>query len=109
MKNDPNAMTPGQIKILQSEVDEIKQITHGFRKALANDDGKSDIEIECVVCLEEPKEIVFLCNSECESIMCKPCKEQLAKCPVCRVSFEKTPPKRSRGFERILNERKCLA
>ena len=43
-------------------------------------------EDECVVCLSEPKQVLFLpCRHLC---VCKDCLVHVDRCPVCRTPFD---------------------
>ena len=61
-------------------------------------------ELECVICLDVPSvdTQVFSCLEQ--HLMCaRCCKHNLRSCPVCRQSFEQTPPARNRLAEKMIS------
>ena len=61
-------------------------------------------ELECVICLDVPSvdTQVFSCLEQ--HLMCATCcQKNLRSCPVCRQSFEQTPPARNRLAEKMIS------
>ena len=60
-------------------------------------------ELECVICLDIPKEDVFSCTEH--HILCSGCKQQgLLRCPICRQDFVMLPPTRNRIAKIIIQK-----
>ena len=60
-------------------------------------------ELECVICLDVPKEDVFSCTEH--HILCSGCKQQgLLRCPICRQDFVMSPPTRNRIAKIIIQK-----
>ena len=60
-------------------------------------------ELECVICLDVPKEDVFSCTEH--HILCLGCKQKgLLKCPICRQDFAIYPPTRNRVAKRMIQK-----
>lgn len=63
--------------------------TTGQRKANRTKvaDQNLPMEVRCIVCMENPREIILLpCNHVC---LCEDCAEKIdRKCPVCKGSIE---------------------
>ena len=58
-------------------------------------------ELECVICLDVPKEDVFSCTEH--HILCSGCKQKgLLKCPICQQDFAISPPTRNRVAKRMI-------
>ncbi|KAL8624694.1 hypothetical protein ACOMHN_038240 [Nucella lapillus] len=75
----------------QREIEEVRQATLR-RRAQVRDNGSSAEEDNCVVCLDNPREVVTL---NCGHIaMCSDCAQVLPdpKCPVCRDPVERFLP-----------------
>ena len=60
-------------------------------------------ELECVICLDVPKEDVLSCTEH--HILCLGCKQKgLLKCPICRQDFAIYPPTRNRVAKRMIQK-----
>ena len=60
-------------------------------------------ELECVICLDVPKEDVFSCTEH--HILCSRCKQKdLLKCPICQQDFAIFPPTRNRVAKRMIQK-----
>ena len=60
-------------------------------------------ELECVICLDVPKEDVFSCTEH--HILCSRCQQKdLLKCPICQQDFAIFPPTRNRVAKRMIQK-----
>ena len=105
LKNHPHYLSEEEILCLSREISQnVSDMKQELKKSKNKEGREENNDIECVICLDTPKDHIFLCGAECETLMCESCKNQLRSCSVCRVSFTSVPPRRSRAFERLLKK-----
>ena len=61
-------------------------------------------ELECVVCIEVPQHPIQIFSCSNHHLLCTKCKNNpvISKCPVCKQNFAKTPAKRNRLAEKMI-------
>ena len=61
-------------------------------------------ELECVVCIEVPLHPIQMFSCSTQHLLCTKCKNNpvISKCPVCKQNFAKTPAKRNRLAEKMI-------
>ena len=60
------------------------------QQAVEGNGADGDDALMCIICLENPKDVVILnCGHVCA---CKRCAEQLQTCPICRQNIERLVP-----------------
>ncbi|EFC44201.1 predicted protein [Naegleria gruberi] len=77
-----NKLTTPYLKLLKQDISEALKL---IENELSD---REDRERNCIVCMENQREIVFL---QCKHfITCSSCADQLRECPICRQSITKS-------------------
>eukprot|EP01137_Pigoraptor_chileana_P008708 Opistho-2@55930 len=76
------------IRTLQSEIDALRSQLDAERKRFRDREKNLECALHdacaassCVVCLDEPRNVVFECGHH---VACEGCSERLSRCPMCR-------------------------
>ena len=112
-KKDPSYLTKEHITLNEKKIENAKKSLKKmyFSKGSLEESFNEVLEVqqealkelECVVCLDVPKEDVFSCTEH--HILCSGCKQKdLLKCPICQQDFAILPPTRNRVAKRMIQK-----
>ena len=67
---------------------------------------RKELSLECPVCTELAEAPIYCCSEQ--HLICKDCKGQVDRCPICREIYGRQGARRHRGAEQVFEEIKEL-
>ena len=67
---------------------------------------RKELSLECPVCTELAEAPIYCCSEQ--HLICKDCKGQVDRCPMCREIYGRQGARRHRGAEQVFEEIKEL-
>ena len=112
-ESDPSYLTKEHITLNEKKIENAKKALNKMHLSKGSfEESFNEVlevqqealkELECVICLDVPKEDVFSCTEH--HILCLGCKQKgLLTCPICRQDFAISPPARNRIAKIIIQK-----